>query len=132
MAGLMALYFLLKIIRRSNFNLVIDTTFLICVFLLTSKVYSPQYNLWVVPLFLIIGLNYKKVVLYELFNLLVLWSVFQYFWEFFIAGHAVLSFPYFKLTYIFVVLRHISLLLLTIDVWRLSFLKTVNSYEKTN
>lgn len=132
MVGLSAAYILLKIVRKSNFNLVIDTAFLICVFLLTSKVYSPQYNLWIVPLLLIMGLSYRKIMLYELFNLVVMWSVFQYFWEFFIAGHAVLTFPYFKLTYVFVVLRHVTLLLLAVDVWRFSFLGSVNKHEKGN
>jgi|GEM_PF-7010170 hypothetical protein len=132
MAGLSIIYFLSKIIRRVNFNLLLDTIYIICVFLLTSKVYSPQYNLWITPLLLIIGLNYKKVMLYELLNFLVLWSVFQYFWGFFIDGQSALTFPYSKLMYVFVALRHLLLILLTIDVWRLGQTRTIDTYEKTS
>ena len=125
-----ASYYLLKKYRRLENNIVIDTTFLTSVFLLTSKVYSPQYNLWIVLLLVVVGVNYKKILLFEFLNLLLTWSVFQYFWQAFIAGRTILPFPYFKLTYSLSVLRHLSLILVAVDLWRTSFKLPTTSYEK--
>lgn len=130
MAAVAGASYLLKIRRKLPINVMVETAFLVSVFLLFSKVYSPQYNLWLAPLLVIIGVNYRKILLYEFLNLLLAWAVFQYFWEVFIAGKIILPFPYFKLTYSLAVLRHLSLIWITLDVWKMS-LKESN-YEESN
>lgn len=127
-----AIFYLKKLAGRFNSRVVVDTAFLISAFLLTSKVYSPQYNLWIVLLLIIIGVSYKKIMFFELFNILLTWSVFQYFREVFILGHQILPFPYFKLTYSLSILRHLALLLIAYDIWKLSFTKEAKVYEETS
>lgn len=131
MFAISAIYYLFKLYKRSISNVVIDTAFLISVFLITSKVYSPQYNLWIVMLLVIIGISHKKIMVYELFNLFLTWAVYQYFWQVFIVGRSILPFPYFKLTFTLSVLRHVSLIMIAVDIWRLSFRKPA-SYEKSS
>lgn len=125
--GLMLLtvifFYFRKLSGHVSSRIVADTAFLISAFLLTSKVYSPQYNLWIVLLLVAIGISYKKIMLFEFLNIFLTWSVFQYFREVFILGHQILPFPYFKLTYGLSVLRHLSLLLIIYDIWKLSFAK---------
>ncbi|MCL5004190.1 MAG: hypothetical protein M1352_02880 [Patescibacteria group bacterium] len=120
-------YFILKLIRRVPPDLVLDTAFMVGSFVLFSKVYSPQYNLWLIPLFIISGLNYRKILVFDFLNAIVTWGVFQYFREVFILGKTVLSFPYFKLFFSFVVLRHLVLILLAVDLWKTAFGKNINT-----
>jgi len=125
-----AVYYILKLRRRSEIHVIVDTAFLISIFLILSKVYSPQYNLWIVLLLVVIGVSYKKILLYEMLNVFLTWAVFQYFWQVFIAGRTILPFPFFKLTYLLSVLRHLSLILIAMDLWRISFRRSAINYEK--
>lgn len=122
---LVGLYFLKKW-RAHNFHYLLDTTFVLAAFLLTSKVYSPQFNLWLTLLLVAVSLPYKKILAFDLLDLLVAWAVYQYFWQVFIAGKIILNFPYFKFFYFFVLLRQAVLLWLVAELWRRG---TSSSYE---
>ena len=115
------IYFVQKWKRHLRMDLVIDVVFLVSVFLLTSKVYSPQYNIWVSLVFIMIGLNRIKIYLFEFFNLAIAWSIFEYFHLVFVKGISLLPFPLLKFTYSLAVLRHLVLFLLIVEIWRLAF-----------
>lgn len=127
-AILVLYYYLKKIMNHKTVNLIYEVGLVISLLLLTSKVYSPQYNLWVVLLFVVIGVSYKKIIVFEVLNVLLTWVVFQYFQEVYIVGRQILTFPLFKLTYVLTLSRQVMLALLTLEVWRLVFPK----YEKIN
>lgn len=119
-------YYLKKIKKDLTVSPVVEVAFFISLFLLTSKVYSPQYNLWLLPLLIILNVNFRFLMIFEIANLVVIWAVFQYLQEVYLSGHQVLSFPLYKVIFIFVLLRHLFLFLLTREVWRKAFIK----YEK--
>ncbi|HEX2053696.1 MAG TPA: glycosyltransferase 87 family protein [Actinomycetota bacterium] len=55
---------------------------IVTAFLLTSKVYSPQYALWAVPLLVLLNIPYRYVLAYFAAELAVLVSGFAWFTEF--------------------------------------------------
>lgn len=106
-----------RVIKQRRLDPVLNTAVALGLFLLTAKVYSPQFNLWLVPLLLVLGVASRKIWLFEIFNLLVAWAVFEYFGQVYLLGKVHLDFPWLKLTYVFVVLRHLALFFLVRDLW---------------
>lgn len=121
-AAAVILYFLYRhyLPKNSSVLFLSASCLILFIFIFTNKVYSPPYNLWFLPFFLIIPeLNLKKILAFEWSNGLVYWSVFQYFYETNILSKTILDFPWYKVTYFFVLLRHLFILLLMIELIRL-------------
>lgn len=115
------IYYIKKIRQNLLVSPIAESAFFIALFLLTSKVYSPQYNLWLVPFLIILRVNFWLTLVFELSNLVVVWGVFQYLQEVYLFGHQILSFPLYKVIFLFVLLRHIFLFLITKSVWKKIF-----------
>ena len=117
---ILILFFLFKNYLSKNYLplFLISSSLILFLFIFTNKVYSPPYNLWFLPFFILIPkLNLKKILAYEWANGLVYWSVFQYFFETNILGKNVLDFPWYKLTYFFVLFRHLTILFLILELF---------------
>lgn len=90
----------------------------ISLFLITAKVYSPPYNYWVLPLAVLAPLGFRDFFVFDVANMLVFFAIFEYFYQTNILGLSFLSFPWYKVAYFFVLLRHIFLLKISLQLWR--------------
>ena len=83
----------------------------LAMFLLTNKIWSPQYALWLLPWFALTATRTVPFVLYQLSELLVFYERFEYFER--IVDHGVASYTAFATS---VIVRGV-LLLWCVVVW---------------
>lgn len=74
--------------REGTYPVVQVCAALLVAFLLWNKVHSPQYTLWLLPFFVLIGVHWFLWVAYSIADLAVYIGIFRWLYDFGISGNA--------------------------------------------
>jgi uncharacterized membrane protein len=72
--------------REGSYPFVQTCAALLAAFLLFNKVHSPQYTLWILPFFVLLGVSWLWWAAYSLLDLVVYVGVFRWFFDFAYRG----------------------------------------------
>ncbi|MGH3880062.1 MAG: glycosyltransferase family 87 protein [Actinophytocola sp.] len=76
-----------RFLRQGTFPWVAVSAAMLCGFLLLHKVHSPQYTLWLVPMFVLLRVRWGWIVAYLLADLAMGIGIFRWYFEIFYGKH---------------------------------------------
>lgn len=79
--------------REGNYPMIQVCAALLAAFMLWNKVHSPQYALWLLPFFVLVGVHWLWWVAYSIVDLAVYVGIFRWFYDFALSGDAAAMTP---------------------------------------
>ena len=79
--------------REGTYPMVQVCAALLAAFMLWNKVHSPQYALWLLPFFVLVGVHWHWWVAYAIADLAVYVGIFRWFYDFSLSGDAAAMTP---------------------------------------
>lgn len=79
--------------REGNYPMIQVCGALLAAFMLWNKVHSPQYALWLLPFFVLVGVHWLWWVAYSIADLAVYVGIFRWFYDFALSGDAAAMTP---------------------------------------
>ncbi|MGH3762170.1 glycosyltransferase family 87 protein [Actinophytocola sp.] len=76
-----------RYLKQGTYPWVAVSAAMLCGFLLLHKVHSPQYTLWLVPMFVLLRINWGWILAYLLADLAMGVGIFRWYYEIFYGKH---------------------------------------------